>query len=85
MESLTGKTIKSITVFGDYQEQILFETNESDLIFTAVDDCCSTSYFSDIWNSQNIIDHKIERVEKLELIDGYVPYRVDVGKRLVSS
>lgn len=75
MKELKYKTIKSITVYGDYQDQIKFETDDGDIIYDAVGDCCSASYFSDIWNAQNIIGKKVVRVEELQLEDGDAPYR----------
>lgn len=75
MNELKNKIIKEINVFGDYHDNIQFVTNKGDVCYSAYGDCCSSSFFSDIWNAENIIGQEITDVEDIELQEGEAPNR----------
>lgn len=75
MKKLNGKVIKEINVFGEYHDKIQFVTDSGDICFYTYGDCCSSSFFSDIWNAQNIIGEKVITVEDIDLQPGEAPNR----------
>ena len=75
MKELIGKKVNSIKIYGDFQRYIEFETDNGIICYEGVGDCCSETYFSNIWNPQNILDEVIEEVETMELMDGEYPNR----------
>lgn len=68
MKNLIGKTIKKIFVDDKEQGYLKFETEQGNLFFQAVGDCCSESYFSDINRIDNLINEKVIGVEEVELM-----------------
>jgi len=75
MEKLIGKKIESVTIFGDYHNYILFKTDLGDVKYFADGDCCSSSFFSEIFNADNIIGQVIKEVKDIPLEDGEAPNR----------
>ncbi len=75
MNKLKNTIIKEINVFGDYHDNIKFVTDKGDICFHAYGDCCSNSFFSDIWNAQNLIGEEVTEVEDIGLEPGEAPKR----------
>lgn len=75
MEGLKDKIIKEINVFGDYHDNIQFLTDGEQQCYNAYGDCCSSSFFSEILNPQNILGQKITEVKEIDLEPGEAPIR----------
>lgn len=69
MKELIGHTIKEIWVNED-QSILKFVTDQGELCYNAVGDCCSESWFADILFSYNFFkDSKVESVEEIQIPD----------------
>lgn len=75
MIELKGKLIKRVRV-SDCQHVISFSTNEGDISYRALGDCCSESWFADITGVDCLIGSIVLDVNKVPM-DGY---NVDDGR-----
>lgn len=76
MKELINKKIKQVIVSGEYQDYITFVLdNDENISYHAYGDCCSESYFSEIWNIKDMIGKEILEVEELQLMPGDAPIR----------
>lgn len=62
-----------MTVFGDYHDNIQFGTDSGPIAYVSSGDCCSTSFFSEIFGADKIIGKKVTDVKKIELEEGEAP------------
>jgi hypothetical protein len=70
LDGLMDKTIESVLISKD-EGTLAFDVGEDDLIYFQVDgDCCSESWFSDIFCMPNLYSRVI-KVEDIELEDKY--------------
>ncbi len=75
MKELKDKIIKSVKISGEYQDRIIIDTDNGKFTYITYGDCCSETYFSEVWNVKNMIGKKITEVEDLELVEGDAPLR----------
>lgn len=74
MKELIGKTIRKVFVESD-QNAMIFDTSDGLLRFATYGDCCSETWFSDIYNFDALLG-TVASVEDLELPD----YNVNDGR-----
>jgi hypothetical protein len=75
MKELKNKEVTEINVYGDYHDYMEFVTKEGPIAYFASGDCCSSSFFSDIWNAENIVNQEVINVEDISLEAGEAPNR----------
>lgn len=70
MEELVGKKILSLSVDGERQHILSFETSEGPISYYADGDCCSESWFADITGVSAMVGGTVSRVDEISM-DGY--------------
>jgi hypothetical protein len=64
LKKLIGK--KVLKVFMN-QEYLKFETDNGNLVYSVVGDCCSNSFFYDFYGVTNLIGRVVKEVKEVEL------------------
>lgn len=54
LSAMEGRTILGIEI-SDFEDYIRFKTNDGDLVYFADGDCCSESWFSDIYGLDSLL------------------------------
>lgn len=75
MDKLIGEIIQAVIVFSDYHDHIQFVTHAGPIAYGAFGDCCSSSFFSDIFGVDKILNKKITEVKNIDLEPGEAPSR----------
>ena len=68
MKELEGKTVKRLFV-NDSQDELVFDCVDGLLSFSVVGDCCSSSYFNDVLNTDALFDATVNEVVEKDLHD----------------
>jgi hypothetical protein len=66
MQRLIGKKIEKVFI-GEAEESLYVTTDQGILKFTVSGDCCSESWFSDIYNFDALTGGVVRTVEDIEL------------------
>jgi hypothetical protein len=66
MEQLKNKLVKGVFI-SECGEYLRFETNIGSLIWQAVGDCCSKTWFADILGIDVLINSVVYRIERLDM------------------
>lgn len=74
MNELKGKTISRVLIAPD-QGEIVFDTTDGPISFGVEGDCCSESWFSDIYNGDALLG-TVASAEEIEMPD----YNVEDGR-----
>lgn len=67
MNELIGKKINKIFIDSDSQYYLKFETDQGEFVYVVSGDCCSESYFAEIFGVNNFKDRIVEEVEQMYL------------------
>lgn len=67
MKELVGKTIVKLMIDKDEQQYLVFETTEGELAYIAYGDCCSESWFADIFSVGALVGSTVISVEEIEM------------------
>lgn len=69
MDSLVGRTIQSLEIDGNEQHYLRFKTNQGDVIYEAVGDCCSESWFYHVLGVDGLLNQRVVEIVNVEMGD----------------
>ena len=64
IQGLVGHVIKHIYM---NENNLKFETDKGNFVFTVNGDCCSSSYFYDFTGVEKLLNKEVKKVEEIEL------------------
>jgi hypothetical protein len=80
VKQLIGRNIREIYVDKQYQMYMRFETDSGRMVFNLYSDRCSESWFSDIYQLDVLLGHRVTAVEEIEMKDVMPDYNVEDGR-----
>ncbi len=78
MKELIGRMIERIKIDTKENSLIRFETSDGPLTYFAEGDCCSESWFADIYNVSNLLNGVVDEVNRA--YGGYDGYNTEDGR-----